>query len=222
MTNHEPTESVARRAAALSLAAVLAACAHAPQPPVASTTTTTTTDTAARTEDTHVNNRILIAMTSHDKMGSFERATGAFLTEVSHPYAVFVKAGYTVDFASVQGGKVPWDEMGLDRKDAVNATFMDDPQLMRRVSETIAASAVDPARYAAIFFAGGWGAMWDFPDNTAFARAAMTIYEANGIVGAVCHGPAALVNLQMTDGTYLVAGKAVSAFTNEEERAIKF
>jgi putative intracellular protease/amidase len=79
---------------------------------------------------------------------------------------------------------------------------------------------VDLSRYAAIFFAGGHGAMWDFPDSPGVQAAVRTIYEAGGIVAAVCHGPSALVNATLSDGSYLVAGKDLSAFTDEEERAV--
>lgn len=63
--------------------------------------------------------------------------------------------------------------------------------------------------------------MWDLPDNVDFPRAARAIYERGGTVAAVCHGPAGLVNITLSDGRYLVAGKRVSAFTNEEERQVK-
>ncbi|TKD43492.1 type 1 glutamine amidotransferase domain-containing protein, partial [Azotobacter chroococcum] len=71
------------------------------------------------------------------------------------------------------------------------------------------------------FFAGGHGAMWDFPDSPDVARVTREIYEAGGVVGAVCHGPAALVNVTLSNGAYLVAGKNLSAFTDDEERAVK-
>ena len=61
--------------------------------------------------------------------------------------------------------------------------------------------------------------MWDFPDDPALAHLAARIYESGGVVGAVCHGPAALVNLKLSDGQYLIKGKQVAAFTDEEERA---
>ena len=74
--------------------------------------------------------------------------------------------------------------------------------------------------YDAVFFAGGHGTMWDFPDDATLSRVAAEIYEAGGVVGAVCHGPAGLVNLRRSNGEYLVDGKTVSAFTNAEEVAV--
>ena len=79
---------------------------------------------------------------------------------------------------------------------------------------------MDPTPYRAIFFAGGHGTMWDFPRDPDLARLARSIYEAGGVVAAVCHGPAALVNLTLSDGSRLVAGKQVAAFTNDEEKAV--
>jgi putative intracellular protease/amidase len=71
--------------------------------------------------------------------------------------------------------------------------------------------------YDGIFYVGGHGAMWDFPDDEGLARLGRDIYEGGGVVAAVCHGPAALVNLTLSDGTYLVEGKEIAAFTNAEE-----
>lgn len=164
--------------------------------------------------------RILIALTSHDKKGvATGEPTGAYLPEIAHPYAVFSKAGYAIDLVSTRGGRVPLD--GVDRSDAASAAFLDDPAVAHQLSESVASTSVDPASYAAIFFAGGHGAMWDFPDASAFSNAARAIYEAGGVVGAVCHGPAGLVNVRLSNGRYLLADKSVSAFTNDEERAVK-
>lgn len=163
--------------------------------------------------------RVLIAMTSHDRKGDTGQPTGAYLPEVAHPYAVFAAAGIAVDFASVRGGRVPLD--GVDAKDPDSAKFLPGGELVGRLHDSIKSTAIDPDRYQAIFFAGGHGAMWDLPHDDAFARAAAKIYERGGVVGAVCHGPAALVNIKLSSGKYLVENREVSAFSNEEERAVK-
>jgi putative intracellular protease/amidase len=163
--------------------------------------------------------RILIALTSHDKKGETGEPTGAYLPEIAHAHAVFVKAGYPVDFASVRGGRVPLD--GIERPDAVSAAFLGDAATLTRLDASAPSAEVDPRRYAAVYFAGGHGAMWDLPGDAGFARVTAAIYEAGGVVGAVCHGPAALVDVRLSSGAYLVAGKTVSGFTNEEERAVK-
>lgn len=165
-----------------------------------------------------LNRRILMAVTSHDKKGGTGEPTGAYVPEMAHPYDVFTKAGYAVDIVSVRGGKVPLD--GVDGKDPSVAAFLADPQVQKVLAESPPSSTVDASRYDAIFFAGGHGAMWDFPDATSFTDAAQRIYEAGGVVGAVCHGPAALVAVNLGSGEPLVKGKRVSAFTNEEERTV--
>ncbi|MFO0620803.1 MAG: type 1 glutamine amidotransferase domain-containing protein [Polyangia bacterium] len=161
--------------------------------------------------------RVLIATTSHTRQGNTGKPTGAYLSEVAHPYEVFRRAGYQIDFASVQGGQIPLD--GVADADAVSRAFLTEHGADLAASQ--AAANVDPSRYDAIFFAGGHGTMWDLPDDRAFQRVTAAIYERGGVVAAVCHGPAALVNVKLTSGKYLVDGKQVSAFTNEEERAVK-
>ncbi len=174
--------------------------------------------TSATPETPTMKNRtILIVLTSHATKGATGQPTGAYLPEITHPHAAFTAAGFTVEFASVKGGKVPLD--GVDRKDPVNAAFLDDAALMARLHASVPTAEVDPAAYAAVFFAGGHGTMWDFADDPAIASLTAAIYERGGVVGAVCHGPAALVNVRLSSGEYLVSGRDVSAFTNEEERA---
>merc|ERR1712115_82828 len=65
----------------------------------------------------------------------------------------------------------------------------------------------------------GVGVMWDFPDDKVAAATATAIYENGGIVGGVCHGPAGLINIKLSNGKSLVEGKTVTGFTNEEEEA---
>jgi putative intracellular protease/amidase len=163
-------------------------------------------------------NRILIVLTSHSTLGTTGKPTGAYLSEVAHPWKAFAKAGFAIDFASVKGGQVPLD--GVDRKDPVNAELLDDTATMARLHASLAPAAIDPAKYDAMFYAGGHGTMWDFPGEATLAKAAAAIYEHGGVVAAVCHGPAALTEIKLSTGAYLVAGKQVAAFTNDEESAV--
>jgi putative intracellular protease/amidase len=162
--------------------------------------------------------KILVVLTSHDTLGNTGKETGFYLSEVSHPVDVFERAGLTVEYVSPKGGKAPMT--GLDRTDLLNAAFLDNPAKMTQVEHTLQPAQVNPSDYAGIFYAGGHGTMWDFPDNPDLAQIAARIYEQGGIVSAVCHGPAGLVNIQLADGHYLVAGKVVAGFTNEEEAAV--
>ena len=162
--------------------------------------------------------KILFALTSHNRKGDTGQATGFYLSEAAHPWAVLQAEGFDIDFISPQGGKPPMD--GIDSIDPVSRAFLDTPEVMQKIENTPAPAQIRPADYSAILFVGGHGTMWDFPDNESLAHVAASIYEGGGVVGAVCHGPAALVNLKLSDGQYLVNGKRVAAFTDEEERAV--
>ena len=162
---------------------------------------------------------VLFVLTSHAVKGSTGEATGYYLGELTHPLAELEEAGIAVEFASIQGGEPPVD--GLDLADPVNARYWKDSAFRAKLSSTQRLADVDASRYSAIYFAGGHGTMWDFPTSADVPRVTRQIYEAGGVVAAVCHGPAALVNVTLSDGSYLVAGKNVSAFTDSEERAVK-
>jgi putative intracellular protease/amidase len=109
---------------------------------------------------------------------------------------------------------------GIDREDPINKAFLEDAEKVSKIENTLHPSQINPSEYDAIFYAGGHGTMWDFPDNQELAAITIAIYDRGGIVGAVCHGSASLVNLQLSNGNYLVAGKKISCFTNEEEAAV--
>ncbi|QLE59029.1 type 1 glutamine amidotransferase domain-containing protein [Nostoc sp. TCL26-01] len=162
--------------------------------------------------------KVLIVLTSHDQLGNTGNATGFYLAEVSHPVDVFNRAGFTVSYVSPKGGKAPM--IGVDLNDPINQAFLDNPENVAQVENTLRPEQIDPAQFDAIFYAGGHGTMWDFPNNQDIAKIAATIYEQGGVIGAVCHGPAGLVNLKLSDGTYLVAGKKISCFTDAEEEAV--
>ena len=161
---------------------------------------------------------ILIVLTSHAELGDTGRATGYYMPEVAHPWRVFTEAGYRVDLASVRGGRPP--ASGVDVDDAVQKAFLDDPEMSAKLADTLRPEDVDPARYDAVFFAGGHGTMWDFPGNEALAALARDVYEAGGVVAALCHGPAALVGVRLSDGSPLVEGRRLTGFTNAEEAAV--
>lgn len=167
---------------------------------------------------TITSNKVLFVLTSHDHKGN--KPSGFFLSEVSHPYAVLTQAGYAIDFVSPKGGKAPVDPDSLDLQDGANASFWNDPKLRGLTENTKRPADVRAEDYAAIYFAGGHAAMWDLPDDPALAALTAAIYERGGIVGAVCHGPAGLVNVKLSNGDYLIKDMFVAAFTNDEEREV--
>jgi putative intracellular protease/amidase len=162
--------------------------------------------------------KILIALTSHGQLGSTGRCTGFYLPEAAHPWKAFTDAHYAVDLVSVQGGHPPMD--GVDPSDPVQQAFLNDPEMSVKLANTLNPDQVNPADYDAILYVGGHGVMWDFPESTRLAEIARDVYENDGVVAAVCHGPAGLVNIILSDGRYLVDGKEVAAFTNDEEATV--
>jgi putative intracellular protease/amidase len=180
---------------------------------------TTTAVKAQTITSNNMKKKILFVVTSHDKKGSTSEPTGYYLSEVSHPWEILKNAGYEIDFVSPKGGKAPVD--GFDLSDKVNAEFWNDKVYHNKIEHTKRPEEINPADYVAIHYAGGHGAMWDFADNTELAAIAGKIYENGGIVSAVCHGPAGIVNIKLSNGKYLVDGKKVNGFTDEEETAVK-
>jgi len=163
---------------------------------------------------------VLFVVTSNAVKGATGIPTGFNLAEVTHPLEKLHAAGIRVEFASPLGGAAPKDGME-DMKDPVIAHYWADAYFRQAIDNTLRLDDVDPLRYSAIFFAGGHGTMWDFPDSAAAQKAIREIDAAGGIVSAVCHGPAALVNARRADGSFLVAGKRLAAFTDDEEEEVQ-
>ncbi|MEP0357257.1 type 1 glutamine amidotransferase domain-containing protein [Paraglaciecola sp.] len=160
--------------------------------------------------------KILAVVTSTNKMGQSNKKTGYELTELSRAYWVFTANGFKVDVASVKGGKAPVvidaDDMG-----EYDYAFLNDPKAQQKVTQTLFIDDVDPNDYAAVYFVGGKGAMFDFPNNPAIQKLVKNLHENNKIITAVCHGPAALVNVKLDNNDWLITNKDVSGFTNDEE-----
>lgn len=173
----------------------------------------------AQKNNTTMKKKILFVVTSHAKKGNTVEATGYYLAEVSHPWKVLKEAGYEIDFVSPKGGNPPVD--GFDLSDPENKAFWEDAVYRKKIENSMKPSEVKAGDYAAIYYAGGHGAMWDLADNKAIAAIAAAIYENNGLVAAVCHGPAGLLAITLKNGKYLVEGKKVNGFSNEEEALVK-
>ncbi|MGE0587706.1 MAG: type 1 glutamine amidotransferase domain-containing protein [Cyclobacteriaceae bacterium] len=163
-----------------------------------------------------IRGKILAVVTSTSQMGSSGKSTGFELTELSRAYYVFQANGFEVDVASPLGGTPPVVIDGDDMKE-YDYTFLNDTVAQAKVEESIAMKYVDPTSYDAIYFVGGKGAVYDFPDNEHIQQIVKEYYESGKVVSAVCHSPAALVNVTLTNGQSLVANRRVSGFTNEEE-----
>ncbi|MCT1616662.1 type 1 glutamine amidotransferase domain-containing protein [Kocuria indica] len=162
--------------------------------------------------------KILLVLTSQDTLGDTGEATGYNVAEASHPWKVFRDAGYFVDFASIAGGRPPRDEVQED--DPVQVEFTQDETVKASLYNTPRVSVVDPSQYDAVYLVGGHGTMWDFTGDADLQKLIASVYDSGGVVGAVCHGPSGLVDVELGTGVALLSGRKVAAFTNAEEEAV--
>ncbi|MEL7087365.1 MAG: type 1 glutamine amidotransferase domain-containing protein [Planctomycetota bacterium] len=164
--------------------------------------------------------RVGIVLTNHAELGDTGKATGFYLSEAAWPWKTFTDAGFDVVWLSPNGGPAPIDPSSLGEENSASRAFL---ETVAAEDHTVATERIGDhtaGSFAAVFVAGGHGTMWDLPDDKPLQKLLAGVYENHGVVAAVCHGPAALVNVQLSDGNYLVAGKQVAAFTDAEEEAV--
>lgn len=162
--------------------------------------------------------KVLFVLTSHETIPGSPAKTGFWLSELTHPYYEVLRAGLAADIVSVNGGAVAIEPRSTKNEDPDNTKFLAERRHL--IQKSRALKEVNPKEYGAVYFVGGHGAMWDFTESSLVDRIGREIYEAGGTVASVCHGPAALVNIKLSNGKYLVDRKRVAAFTNEEETAV--
>jgi putative intracellular protease/amidase len=165
---------------------------------------------------------ILILTTSHDRIGDTGRATGFYWEELAVPYWALRDAGHAVVFASPKGGMPPADPSSARAEGRAPAVqrFLDDPDAMHALAHSLPVADAKAADYAGVFLPGGHGTMWDMSQTPAVGQIVGQVFDAGGVVGAVCHGPAGLLEARLPDGTPIVAGRRVNGFTDAEERAV--
>jgi putative intracellular protease/amidase len=161
--------------------------------------------------------RVLIVVSSHAKLGETSAKTGYWLSEVTHFYHVLARHGFDIDFVSPAGASSVMDPSSDDMGDPLNRTFLEQPSLRARLERPLSPSQINPSEYVVIYYAGGHGTMWDFPDADDISAIATSIYEHGGVVSAVCHGPSGLLNIRLSGGQLLLAGKRVTGFSDMEE-----
>lgn len=166
--------------------------------------------------------RILMIMTSHDKMGDTGHKTGIWLEEFAAPYYRFLDAGADITLASPQGGQPPLDPNSEAADALTDATerFEKDADAQKAFANTVTLDDLKADDFDALFYPGGHGPLWDLASDAKSIALIEAFVSQNKPVAAVCHGPAALVNAKGTDGQPLVSGKKVTGFTNEEEKAV--
>ena len=139
--------------------------------------------------------KILVVLTATEKYPNLNRATGVWLGEAVHFVEKVERAGFAVDYVTPAGGYTPIDPHSLAMAEPIDWEWYHNRQFMNRLGATLKPSDVNPGDYAAIYFVGGHGVLWDFPDNADFQQLSRKIYENGGIVSSVCHGAAGLLNI---------------------------
>jgi len=160
--------------------------------------------------------KVLIPVTNHATLGSTDQANGTYAPELTHVVHVFNDNNISFDITSIKGGKAPLYGTDIEG-DEVNNTVLGDESFQTQINNTIPASQINVEDYDAIFYPGGFGLLSDLASNEEVAQLAAKHYEAGGILAAVCHGPAALLPITLSNGEALLASKSVTAFTREEE-----
>ena len=166
--------------------------------------------------------KILMVLTSHDKLGDTGNKTGFWLEEFAAPYYVFKDAGAEITLASPKGGQPPLDPSS-DADDAqTDATkrFKSDDAAQKELANTEVLSSVSVDGFDAIFYPGGHGPLWDLAEDKASINLIESFAASDRPVGAVCHAPAVFKHTKGTDDKPLVSGKTVTGFTNTEEEAV--
>ena len=163
--------------------------------------------------------KILMVLTSHDKLGDTGKKTGFWLEEFAAPYYVFKDAGAEVTLASPKGGQPPVDPTSDadDAQTAATKRFKDDKAAQNDLANTVVLSTVAADGFDAIFYPGGHGPLWDLAEDADSIKLIETFAADERPIGAVCHAPAVFKHPKGTDGESLVSGKTVTGFTNTEE-----
>ena len=159
--------------------------------------------------------RVLIILSNVNELGPKRRRVGVFLPEVAHPYAEFDRAKYQIDFASLTGESPFLDALNL-AGDPDNLSFLVGKG-WAGMHDAGKLSDFDVSTYDAIFVPGGLAPMADMPEHPLLKQVVKETYERGAVIGAVCHGPVSLLNVKLSNGSYIVDGKNISSFTNDEE-----
>jgi putative intracellular protease/amidase len=167
--------------------------------------------------------KILIVLTSHDKLGDTGKKTGFWLEELAAPYYVFKDAGVELTLASVKGGQPPLDPKSNEPSFQTDLTrrFEKDAEATKTLANTFKLSAMSIDDFDAVFYPGGHGPMWDLAEDKDSAALLERANATGKPITAVCHAPGVFKNVKGQDGKPFVAGKSVTGFANSEEEAVQ-
>lgn len=169
-------------------------------------------------------NRALIVMSAADtwhRSDGTDYPTGYWAEEVAAPYERFVKAGWTVDFASPSGVLQPLDQHSADPDIAgpeCGHWVAVAEAALRRHGPLLVLGEVPLGTYDVVVLPGGHGPVVDLFQDGDLGRLLVDTDARGAVIGAVCHGPAGLLSAVEPDGSWRFAGRRMAAFTDEEER----
>jgi putative intracellular protease/amidase len=166
--------------------------------------------------------KILMVLTSHDRLGDTGEKTGLWLEEFAAPYYIFKDAGAEITLASPKGGQPPLDPKSdaPEMRTAAMRRFKNDPEARQELAGTVKLSQINSGDFDAVFYPGGHGPLWDLAEDSDSIALIEKLYAAGKPVAAVCHGPAVFRHAKAPDGSPLVQGKSVTGFANSEEAAV--
>ncbi|KAJ5270910.1 hypothetical protein N7505_006668 [Penicillium chrysogenum] len=165
--------------------------------------------------------KVLVVLTSHDKLGSTGNPTGWYLPEFAHPWEVLhEKVSLTI--ASPKGGEAPLDPASVKmfESDEASQKFLKEQKALWTNTHKLADMLPRAGEFDAIFYVGGHGPMFDLTEDPTSLALIQTFAAANKPVAAVCHGPCVLLNATAPSGVPLISGVGVTGFSNAEEDAV--
>jgi len=154
--------------------------------------------------------KILFVVSNQHTYGNTNLNTSNHFSEIVLPYDVYKKRGYKIDFVSPNGGAIPVGY--IKTSDSIQKKYLYDTYFMNLLKSIIHPKDIEPKDYKAVYYVGGEAAMFGVPESKEIQNISRTIYENKGIVSAVCHGTAGIVNLQLSNGRFLYEGKKINGF----------
>ncbi|TVZ63649.1 LOW QUALITY PROTEIN: putative intracellular protease/amidase [Rhizobium mongolense USDA 1844] len=168
--------------------------------------------------------KIAIVLTSHDQLGDTGKKTGFWLEELAAPYLLFREAGVDITLASPKGGFPSLDPRSCEAAYQTDDTrrFESDASAMASLKATRRLSLIAAAEFDAVFFSGGYGALWDLTNDPDALSLIETMLATSKPVALVSHAPGILTNVRTPDDRPITMGLEVTGFTNSEESVMQF
>ncbi|KAF3917327.1 hypothetical protein ABW21_db0200269 [Orbilia brochopaga] len=165
---------------------------------------------------------VLIVLSSHSELGDTGKKTGWYLPEFAHPYYE-IEPYADITVVSPKGGEAPLDQGSVEafKEDGPSVRFLAEKTELWKNTAVLADFLGRAEEFDAIFYVGGHAPMFDLATDSNSIALIREFYEKGKIIGAVCHGPAALVNVKLSSGEHLLQGQPVTAFSNAEEDIVQ-